>query len=154
MNRKLWGDDIINSLIWIFIRNWSSSVFRKKIEISKCHNFLISYPIFIIFALFCRELFSFSFKIYQILEWISFCCSVFSVSQEPLQYVPIDLLQTPPADPKTLTTTYPQEYLTNLHIRDKVHVCSQLLNGILWNGNNLWPCITKPPKSRQTWIFS
>ena len=29
--------------------------FPKECEISKCHNFLISYPIFIIFAPFCRE---------------------------------------------------------------------------------------------------
>ena len=36
-------------------KDWSRSVFRKKIEISKCHIFLISHPIFIIFSLFCRK---------------------------------------------------------------------------------------------------
>ena len=29
MNRKLWGDDIINSLIWIFIRT-GQEVFSEK----------------------------------------------------------------------------------------------------------------------------
>ena len=54
---KLWGDDITNSLIWIFIRTGQEIVFQKKCEISKCHNFLISYPIFIIIAPICREIF-------------------------------------------------------------------------------------------------
>ena len=61
MNRKLWGDDIINSFIWIFIRT-GQEVFSEKSEISKCHNFPLSYPIFIIFALFCREFFFFLFQ--------------------------------------------------------------------------------------------
>ena len=52
-------------------KDWSRSVFRKKCEISKCHIFLISYPIFIIFSLFCREKLTLSFKIDSILEWIS-----------------------------------------------------------------------------------
>ena len=29
---KLWGDDITNSLIWIFIRDWSRNVFRKNVK--------------------------------------------------------------------------------------------------------------------------
>ena len=52
-------------------KDWSRNVSWKKCEISKCHNFLISYPIFIIFALFCREYFSLSFKFFKILVWIS-----------------------------------------------------------------------------------
>ena len=40
----------------------------KKCEISKCHNFLISYPIFIIFAPICREIFMLSFEIMVILD--------------------------------------------------------------------------------------
>ena len=51
---KLWGDDITNSLILNIHKDWSRNVFQKKCEISKCHNFLISYSIFIIFAPICR----------------------------------------------------------------------------------------------------
>ena len=64
---KLWGDDITNSLIWIFIRT-GQEMFPKKCEISKCHNFLISYPIFIIFAPICGEIFTLSFEIMLILD--------------------------------------------------------------------------------------
>ena len=70
MCRKLWGDDIINSLIWIFIRT-GQELFSEKCEISKCHNFLISYPIFIMFAPICREIFTLSFEIMVILDWTS-----------------------------------------------------------------------------------
>ena len=37
---KLRGDDITNSLIWIFIRTGQWNGFPKKCEISNCHNFL------------------------------------------------------------------------------------------------------------------
>ena len=37
----------------------------------KCYNFLISYPIFIIFAPICREIFTLSFEIMVILDWTS-----------------------------------------------------------------------------------
>ena len=37
----------------------------------KCHNFLISYPIFIIFAPICGEIFTLSFEIMLILDWTS-----------------------------------------------------------------------------------
>ena len=57
MCRKLWGDDIINSLIWIFIRTGQEMFSEKMWNFQKCHNFLISYPIFIIFAPICREIF-------------------------------------------------------------------------------------------------
>ena len=67
MCRKLWGDDIINSLIWIFIRT-GQEMFSEKIW---SHNFLISYPIFIIFAPICREIFMLSFEIMVILDWTS-----------------------------------------------------------------------------------
>ena len=67
---KLWGNDITNSLIWIFIRT-GQEMFSEKCEISKCHNFLISYPIFIIFAPICREIFTLSFEIMVILDWTS-----------------------------------------------------------------------------------
>ena len=56
--RKLWGDDIIKLTHLNIHKDWSRNVFRKKLEISKCHNFLISYPIFIIFAPICREIFT------------------------------------------------------------------------------------------------
>ena len=52
-------------------KDWSRSVFRKKCEISKCHIFLISHLIFIIFSLFCRKKCILSFTIDSILEWIS-----------------------------------------------------------------------------------
>ena len=68
---KLWGDDITNSLIWIFIRDLVKKCFPNKCENSKCHNFLISYPIFIIFEPICREIFTFSFDIMVILDWTS-----------------------------------------------------------------------------------
>ena len=45
--------------------------FPKKYEILICHNFLISYPIFIIFAPICREIFTLSLKIKVILDWTS-----------------------------------------------------------------------------------
>ena len=50
-------------------KDWSRNVFGKKF--SKCHNFLISYPIFIIFAPICREIFTLSFEIMVILDWTS-----------------------------------------------------------------------------------
>ena len=46
-------------------------MFSEKIEISICHNFLISYPIYIIFAPICREIFTLSFEIMVILDWTS-----------------------------------------------------------------------------------
>ena len=46
---KLWGHDIINSLIWIFIR--TGEMFPEKMWNFKMSYSLISYPIFIIFAL-------------------------------------------------------------------------------------------------------
>ena len=46
-------------------------MFSEKCEISKCHNFLISYPIFIIFAPICREIFILSFEFMVILDWTS-----------------------------------------------------------------------------------
>ena len=46
---KLWGDDITNSLIWIFIRIWSRNVFRKNVKFQNVTTSLFSYPIFIIF---------------------------------------------------------------------------------------------------------
>ena len=46
-------------------------MFSEKFEISKCHNFLISYPIFIIFAPICREIFMLSFEMMVILDWTS-----------------------------------------------------------------------------------
>ena len=49
----LWGHDITNSLIWIFIR--TSQEMFSEFFFSKCHIFLISNPIVIIFAPICRE---------------------------------------------------------------------------------------------------
>ena len=59
----LWGDDIINSLIWIFIRTGQEMFSEKTIEISKLYIFLISHPIIHIFSLFCRKKWALSFKI-------------------------------------------------------------------------------------------
>ena len=60
IHEKLWGDDIINSLIWIFVSS-GQEMFSEKIWNFKMSYFLlISYPIFIIFAPFCRENFSLS----------------------------------------------------------------------------------------------
>ena len=46
-------------------------MFSEKCEISKCRHFLISYPIFIIFAPICMEIFTLSFKIMITLDWTS-----------------------------------------------------------------------------------
>ena len=76
-----------NENIWQIVRRWHHQLthlnihnrlvkkyFPKKLEISKCHNFLISYPIFIIFAPICREIYSTahynsSHKTCIILDW-------------------------------------------------------------------------------------
>ena len=68
MCRKLWGDDIINSLIWIFIRT-GQEMFSEKIWNFKLSQLPYSYPIFIIFAPICREIFMLSFEIMVILDW-------------------------------------------------------------------------------------
>ena len=67
---KLWGDDIINSLIWIFIRT-GQEMFSEKCKISKCHNFLIFQPIFIRFLLLFLKFFTLSSEIKLNLLWSS-----------------------------------------------------------------------------------
>ena len=67
---KLWGDDIIISFIWIFIRT------GKEMFSEKMWNFKMSYlPYFSsnfhIFSLFCRKKCTLSFVIDSSLEWIS-----------------------------------------------------------------------------------
>ena len=62
MNEKLWGDDIINSLICIFIRT-GQEMFPENLRNFKIHNFLIFQPIFIRFSLFCSENFTLSSEI-------------------------------------------------------------------------------------------
>ena len=52
-------------------KDWSRNVFRKNVKFQKCHIFLISHPIFIIFSLLCRIFFFIFFFIDSILEWIS-----------------------------------------------------------------------------------
>ena len=73
MNGKLWGNDIINSLIVICIYSYRlvKKCFLKICETSKCHNFLILQPIFIRFSLFCSQLFTLSSEIKLNLFWIS-----------------------------------------------------------------------------------
>ena len=80
-NDKLWGDDITNSLIWIFIRTGQEMFSDKNVKFQNVTSFLISYPIFIIFAPICREIFTLSFKIMVILDWTS-----------PLKYRYIDCI--------------------------------------------------------------
>ena len=53
---KLWGDDIINSLICIFISTVQES-FDENYGHSKCHIFLIFYLIYFKLSLFCSKLF-------------------------------------------------------------------------------------------------
>ena len=57
---KLWGDEII----WIFISTGQEMFSEKNWNL--CHNFLISYPIFIIFEPICREIFTLSFEIIKL----------------------------------------------------------------------------------------
>ena len=52
---KLWGDDIINSLI-LHIHIHCSRNVSMKITDSKFHIFLIYYPIYINFSLFCSKI--------------------------------------------------------------------------------------------------
>ena len=52
-------------------KDWSRNVFRKNVKFQNGLNFLISYPIFIIFAPICREIFTLSFEIMVILDWTS-----------------------------------------------------------------------------------
>ena len=61
MNGKLWGDDIINTLICIFIPT-GQEMFLENCETSKCHNFLIFQPIFIRFSLFYSQIFTLSYE--------------------------------------------------------------------------------------------
>ena len=67
---KLWGDDISNSLIWIFIRT-SQEMFSEKMWNFKMSHFLISYPIFIIFGTNLWGNFHSFFWIMVILDWTS-----------------------------------------------------------------------------------
>ena len=69
--KKLWGDDIINSLIWIFIRTGQEMFFRKNVKFQNVISSLFLIQFFIIFSLFCRKKCTLSFKIDSILEWIS-----------------------------------------------------------------------------------
>ena len=55
MNGNLWGDDIINSLICIFIST-GQEMFLEN-------NFLIFQQIFIMFSLFCSKMFTLSSEI-------------------------------------------------------------------------------------------
>ena len=72
MNGKLWGDDIINSLICIqYSYRLVKKCFLKVCETSKCHNFLIFQPIFIRFSLFCSENFTLSSDIKLDQFWTS-----------------------------------------------------------------------------------
>ena len=70
MNGKLWGDDIINSLICIFIST-GQEMFLEKLRNSKCHNFLLFQPIFIRFPVICSTIFTLSSEIKLNLVWIS-----------------------------------------------------------------------------------
>ena len=69
---KLWGDDITNSLIWIFIRT-GQEMFSEKMWNFKMSQlpYFLSDPIFIIFAPICGEIFTLSFEIMLILDWTS-----------------------------------------------------------------------------------
>ena len=73
MCRKLWGDDIINSLIWIFIRTGQEILFSgKECEISKCHNvlhFLVRFSSFLQQSV--GKFLTLSFEIMVILDWTS-----------------------------------------------------------------------------------
>ena len=68
---KLWGDDITNSLIWIFIRTgqemfsekmWNFKMSQLPYFLSDFHNFCTK---------ICGEIFTLSFEIMLILDWTS-----------------------------------------------------------------------------------
>ena len=53
-------------------KDWSRNVFRKNVKFQNVTTlFNISYPIFIMFAPICREIFMLSFEIMVILDWTS-----------------------------------------------------------------------------------
>ena len=62
---KLWGDDITNSLISIFIRTGQEMFFRKNLKFQNVTTSLFLIWIFIMFAPICREIFMLSFENYD-----------------------------------------------------------------------------------------
>ena len=67
---KLWGHDIINSLIWIFIRT-GQEMFSEKMWNFKMSQLPYFLSDFHNFAPICREIFTLSFEIMIILDWTS-----------------------------------------------------------------------------------
>ena len=63
MNGKLWGDDIIDSLIVHIHTNWSRNVSWNLRNFKVSDNFLIFQPIFIRFSLFYSQIFTPSYEI-------------------------------------------------------------------------------------------
>ena len=61
LNGKVWGNAIIDSFICIFIST-VQEMFHENCKNSKCHNFLIFYPIYIKSSLICLKMFALSFK--------------------------------------------------------------------------------------------
>ena len=75
MNGKLWGDDIITSLICIFISTGQEMFLENlrnfKVSYMCTCNFLIFQPIFIRFSLLCLKIFTLSSQIKLNLLWSS-----------------------------------------------------------------------------------
>ena len=86
----MWGDDIINSLIWIFIRTGQEMFSEKMWNFKMSWYFLISYPIFIIFCTVqsVGKFPTLSFQSYvSILEWISPLNSTLTIEKALEYYV-------------------------------------------------------------------
>ena len=118
-------------------KDWSRSVFRKKNEISKCHIFLISHPIFIIFSLFCRKKFTLSFKIDSILEWISplrMIMAFYLITLDPRLPFPDSVGGIFPGPATTQKRTQDIEWFSQLAAL-RLTVLSMLIRGITIEGD-------------------
>ena len=110
MNGKLWGDDIINSLICIFITT-GQEMFLENCETSKCHNFLIFQPIFK-FSLFCSKMFTLSSDIKFILFWIS----SLSINKRKIMIVQCIVDPMHPTDPTLLFHRFLNGVIVNVKL--------------------------------------
>ena len=71
---KLGGYDIITSLEYSY--GLVKKCFPKIWDISKCHSFPISYPIFIIFVTFCVAIFFLTWKMSNYARMLLFCVPI------------------------------------------------------------------------------
>ena len=131
---KLWGRWHHQLTHLNIHKEWSRNVFPKKCEISKCHNCLISYPIFIIFAPICGEIFTLSFEIMLILDWTS------PLSDTKRKLLPIVICLGDNRYTSTKDTIHAVSQSTRTFIHSFIHSnCPQLNTNHTRLLNNTWP---------------